>query len=85
MSVDILDKGVGDAVPGKLLASGLSKHRVGAEMGCSVDHWHCRLVPVNVVPLTERVNDVQLDVGEGFEGVEDKTGEVFHPLKKKTR
>ena len=85
MSVDILDKGVGDAIPGKLLASGLSEHRVGAEMGCRVDHWHCRLVPVNVVPLTERVNDVQLDVGEGFEGVEDKTGEVLHPLKKKTR
>jgi len=80
MSIDVLDKRVGDTVPGELLASGLAEHRVGAKMGCRVNHWHCCLVPVNVVPLTERVDDVQLDVGEGSEGVEDETGEVLHPL-----
>ena len=83
MSLNVLDEGVWDAVPGELLASGLPEHRVVAKMGCRVDHWHRCLVPVNVVPLTERVDDVQLDVGEGSEGVEDETGEVLHPLKMK--
>ena len=54
-------------------------------MGSCVDHWHRCLVPVDVVPLTEGVNDVQLDVGKGSEGVEDETSEVLHALKNKTR
>ena len=45
-----------------------------------LDHRHCRLVPVNVVPFTERVHDVQLDVGEGGECVEDEGGQVLHAL-----
>jgi len=49
-------------------------------MGSRVDHWHRCLVPVDVVPLTEGVNDVQLDVGKGSEGVEDETSEVLHAL-----
>ena len=52
-------------------------------MGCRVDHRHRRLVPVDVVPLAEGVDDVQLDVGEGSESVKDKTGEVLHALKMK--
>ena len=41
-----------------------------------MDHRHRRLVPVDVVPLAERVHDVQLDVGEGFDGVEDEGFEL---------
>ena len=54
-------------------------------MGSRVDHWHRCLVSVDVVPLTEDVNDVQLDVGKGSEGVEDETSEVLHALKIKKR
>ena len=54
-------------------------------MGSRVDHWHRCLVPVDVVPLTEGVNDVQLDVGKGSEGVEDETSEVLHALKMKEK
>ena len=45
-----------------------------------LNHRHCRLVPVNVVPFTARVHDVQLDVGEGVERVEDEGGQVLHAL-----
>ena len=45
-----------------------------------LDHRHCRLVPVDVVPFAERVHDVQLDVGEGGERVEDEGGQVLHAL-----
>ena len=38
VSVDVLDKGVGDPVPGELLTSGSSKQRVVAKMGGCVDH-----------------------------------------------
>ena len=38
VSVDVLDKGVGDPVPGKLLTSGSSKQRMVAKMGGCVDH-----------------------------------------------
>ena len=44
---------------------------------CILDHRHCRLVPVNVVPFTERVHDVQLDVGEGDHGVEHEGLELL--------
>jgi len=80
VSVDVLDKGVGDPVPGELLTSGSSKQRMVTKMGGCVDHRHCRLVPVNVVPFTERVQNVQLDVGEGGERVEDEGGQVLHAL-----
>ena len=81
ISLDVLDEGVGDSVPGELLASRLPEDRVVSKMGCRVDHWHRCLVSVDVVPLTEDVNDVQLDVGKGSEGVEDETSEVLHALK----
>ena len=45
-----------------------------------MDHRHRRLVPVDVVPLAERVHDVQLDVGEGGEGVDDEASQVLHAL-----
>jgi len=80
MSLDVLDEGVWDAVPGELLASGFPEHRVAAKMGCRMNHWHRCLVPVDVVPLAEGVYDVQLDVGEGSEGVEDEAGQVLHAL-----
>ena len=80
MSLDVLDEGVWDAVPGELLASGFPEHRVAAKMGCRMNHWHRCLVPVDVVPLAEGVYDVQLDVGEGGEGVEDEAGQVLHAL-----
>ena len=38
VSVDVLDKGVGDPVPGERLTSGSSKQRVVAKMGGCVDH-----------------------------------------------
>ena len=38
VSVDVLDKGVGDPVPGERLSSGSSKQRVVAKMGGCVDH-----------------------------------------------
>ena len=80
MPVNILDKGVGDTVPGELLSSGFPKHRMGTEVSCRVDHRHRCLVPVDVVARTEGVNDVQLDIREGSEGVEDETGEVLHTM-----
>ena len=49
-------------------------------MGGGVDHWHRGLVTVDVVALAERVDDVQLDVGEGGERVEDEGGQVLHAL-----
>ena len=58
MSLNVLDEGVWDAVPGELLASGFPEHRVAAKMGCRMNHWHCCLVPVDVVPLAEGVDDV---------------------------
>jgi len=80
MPVNILDKGVGETVPGELLSSGFPKHRMGTEVSCRVDHRHRCLVPVDVVARTEGVNDVQLDIREGSEGVEDETGEVLHTM-----
>ena len=38
VSVDVLDKGVGDPVPGERLSSGSSKQRVVPKMGGCVDH-----------------------------------------------
>ena len=81
LSVNVLDEAVGDAVPGESLVGWLPEHWVETKVGGRVDHWHGCLVPVDVVPLTEGVNDVQLDVGKGSEGVEDETSEVLHALK----
>ena len=80
LPVNILDKGVGETVPGELLSSGFPKHRMGTEVSCRVDHRHRCLVPVDVVARTEGVNDVQLDIREGSEGVEDEAGQVLHAL-----
>ena len=77
LSVNVLDEAVGDAVPCEGLVSGLPKHRVVAEMSCRVDHRHGRLITVDVVPLAERVHDVQLDVREGGDGVEDEGLELL--------
>ena len=38
VSIDVLDKGVGNPVPGELLTSGSSKQRMVAKMGGCVDH-----------------------------------------------
>ena len=46
-------------------------------MGGCVYHWHRGLVTVDVVALAKRVDDVQLDVGEGDHGVEHEGLELL--------
>ena len=77
LSVNVLDEAVGDAVPGESLVGWLPEHWVETKVGGRVDHWHGRLVPIDVVPLAERVHDVQLDVREGGDGVEDEGLELL--------
>ena len=43
-----------------------------AKVSVVVDHWHRCLVLFDVVPLAERVHNVQLDVWEGGHGVQDE-------------
>ena len=80
LSIDVLDEAVGHPVPRERLVGRFSEHRVPTKMGGCVYHWHRGLVTVDVVALAERIHDVQLDVGEGGEGVEDEGGQVLHAL-----
>ena len=79
LTIKVLDEAVRNPIPGGSLTSRGPKYRVVTKMGGSVDHWHGSLVAVYIIPFTECIYNVKLDVRESNQCYVDQAYQLIHP------